>query len=70
MDGGEPESNLPSTTTTSADTTLVKTRVDGEDALSLYESSTISTPSGTAIWTNRIFTDPEKIYADIKEKKS
>ena len=35
----------------------------------MYESSTISTPAGSAIWTNRIFTDAEKIYADIKEKQ-
>ena len=56
LDGGEAESGLPSTTTTSTDTTLVKTRIHGdslpEDVHSLYDTSSISTPSGSAIWTN------------------
>ena len=71
LDGGESESSLPTTTTTSADTTLVKTRVH-EDQLpeyvhSLYATSSISTPSGSAIWTNRILQMLRKYMKILKE---
>ena len=60
IDGGDVDNNLPNTTSTSADTTLVKTRLS-EWNLSLCQSSSFSTHSDSVLWTNRIFTDAKNI---------
>ena len=65
IDGGDVDNNLPNTTSTSADTTLVKTRLS-EENLSLCQSLSLSTHSDSVVLTNRIFTDAEKIYNNIK----
>ena len=67
--GADSDDSLPNTTTTSANTTLVKTRMSDSDTTS-FPISSIPTPSGSEIWNDRIYTDARRIYKHLREVKS
>ena len=63
----------PNTTSTSVDTTLVKTRMTDpilSSSSSSFPMSSITTPTGSEIWSDRIYTNAQRIFKDVKKDRS
>ena len=61
------------TTSTSVDTTLVKTRMSDpilSSSSSSFPISSITTPTGSEIWNDRIYTNAQRIYKHVKKDRS